>query len=66
MTAIDPDAPEGAIFRRPRLEDFSDDAGFDAAVASVSLHHVEALDAAVTTIAGLLRPGGLPVLEEFA
>ena len=66
VTAIDPRAPEGPIFRRTHLEDFFDDVGFDAVLASVSLHHVEALGAAVHKLAGLLRPGGLLILEEFA
>jgi SAM-dependent methyltransferase len=66
MTAIDPRAPDGEIFRATRLEDFDDADGFDAVVASVSLHHVESLDAAFAKIAGLLRPDGILVLEEFA
>jgi SAM-dependent methyltransferase len=66
MTAIDPRAPAGAIFHATRLEDFDDDEGFDAVVASVALHHVESLDAAFAKIASLLRPGGVLVLEEFA
>jgi SAM-dependent methyltransferase len=67
VTAIDPEAPEGAIFRRVALEDFeADDGSFDAVVASVSLHHVHDLDAAFDKIAALLRPGGVLLLEEFA
>ena len=66
VTAIDPEAPEGAIFRRTRLEEFFGESGFDAVVASVSLHHIDAVDAAFDKIVSLLRPGGLLVLEEFA
>jgi SAM-dependent methyltransferase len=66
VTAIDPNAPEGAIFRRERLEDFVDDVGFDATLASLSLHHLKHLGPALDRIAGLLRPGGLLVLDEFA
>ena len=66
VTAIDPKAPEGPIFRRTTLEDFADDGAFDAVAASVSLHHVEDVGAAVAKITGLLRPRGLLVLEEFA
>ena len=67
VTAIDPEAPEGPIFRRVTLEDFIDDGGgFDAIVASVSLHHVHDLDAAFDKVAALLKPGGVLVLEEFA
>jgi SAM-dependent methyltransferase len=66
VTAIDPKAPDGAIFRTTRLEDFDDADGFDAAVASVSLHHVESLDDAFAKVASLLRPDGTLILEEFA
>ena len=66
VTAIDPRAPDGPIFRQVGLEEFLDEDGFDAVVASVSLHHLERLDAAVDRIAQLLRPGGLLVVEEFA
>jgi SAM-dependent methyltransferase len=65
MTAIDPEAPDGPIFRRTRLEDFTD-GDFDAVLASVSLHHVEDLGAALDRIVELLRPQGLLILEEFA
>jgi SAM-dependent methyltransferase len=66
VTAIDPNAPDGPIFRRVTLEQFSADAPYDAVVASVSLHHVEALDLAFERLASLLRPGGTVVVEEFA
>jgi ubiquinone/menaquinone biosynthesis C-methylase UbiE len=66
VVAIDPQAPDGAIFRQTRLEDFADEDGFDAVVASVSLHHLADLDAAFDKIAGLLREGGVLVVEEFA
>ena len=66
VTAIDPRAPEGAIFRRLTLEEFDDELGFDAVVASLSLHHVESLGAAFDKVASLLRPGGTLVLQEFA
>jgi SAM-dependent methyltransferase len=66
VTAIDPEAPDGTIFRRVTLEEFSDAAPYDAVVASLSLHHVEALDTAFEKLAAVLRPGGTLVLEEFA
>jgi SAM-dependent methyltransferase len=66
LTAIDPDAPTGAIFRRVTLDDFSDEGRFDAVVASVSLHHLPRLDAAMRKIESLLDPGGVLVVEEFA
>ena len=67
VTAIDPRAPEGAIFRRLTLEEFDDElVGFDAVVASLSLHHVESLGVAFDKVASFLRPGGTLVLQEFA
>ena len=67
VTAIDPDAPDGAMFRRMRLEEYEAEAGsFDAVVSSVALHHVPDLDAATARIEGLLRPGGRLVLAELA
>jgi len=66
VTAIDPRAPQGSIFRRERLEDFGGDQLFDAVVASLSLHHVADLAVAVDKLARLLEPGGLLLLDEFA
>jgi SAM-dependent methyltransferase len=66
VTAIDPRAPEGPIFRRARIEEFSDPSRFDHVVASLSLHHVEDLGVALSNIANLLRPGGSLVVVEFA
>jgi SAM-dependent methyltransferase len=66
VTAIDPRAPEGEIFRRERLEDFDGDRRFDAIVAGLSLHHVADLGVAIDRIAGLLEPSGLLLLDEFA
>jgi SAM-dependent methyltransferase len=66
VIAIDPEAPDGPHFRRVSLEDFTDPAPFDAVVASRSLHHVDDLGVALDRIVGLLRPGGVLVLNEFA
>jgi SAM-dependent methyltransferase len=66
VLAIDPRAPEGPPFRQARLEDLDDPGPFDAVVASLSLHHVVDLDAAVGRMAALLRPCGWLVLEEWA
>jgi SAM-dependent methyltransferase len=65
VLAIDPDAPEGSIFRRSTLEELDDAGPFDAAVATYSLHHIERLDPALDRIASLLQPHGKLVLEEF-
>ena len=40
-------------------------ASFDAAVAVVSLHHVEPLDESCRRLAELVRPGGRLVVDEF-
>jgi SAM-dependent methyltransferase len=66
VTAVDPRAPAGEIFVQTRLEDFEDPSGFDAVVASVSLHHVHDVGGGLDRLVELLRPGGLLVLEEFA
>src|SRR5918998_551621 len=47
VVAIDPDAPEGPIFRRTTIEEFDDPGPFDAVVASRSLHHVHDLGGAL-------------------
>jgi SAM-dependent methyltransferase len=65
VVAIDPKAPEGAIFRRTTLEELDEPGPFDAAVASYALHHIETLDRAIDRIADLLTPGGMFVVEEF-
>jgi ubiquinone/menaquinone biosynthesis C-methylase UbiE len=66
VTAIDPQAPEGPIFRRTRIEEFTDPAQFDHVVAILSLHHVEDLGMALSNMADLLRAGGTLVVVEFA
>jgi SAM-dependent methyltransferase len=66
VTAIDPRAPEGSIFRRVRIEEFSEPGGFDHVVAILSLHHVEDIGGALDKISGLLRAGGIFVVVEFA
>jgi SAM-dependent methyltransferase len=66
VTAIDPRAPDGLIFRKISLEEFSDERGFDAVVASVSLHHIHDLGAALDRIAGFLPAAGPFVVEEWA
>ncbi|MGH2757236.1 MAG: class I SAM-dependent methyltransferase [Actinomycetota bacterium] len=66
VTAIDPNAPEGAIFRRASLEDFSTEQRFDAVIASRSLHHIPDLAAGLRKIHSLLDQGGMLILNEFA
>jgi SAM-dependent methyltransferase len=66
VVAVDPEAPEGPLFRRVRLEDFDDPGAFDAVVAARSLHHVDDLATALERIAALLNPAGVLILDEFA
>jgi SAM-dependent methyltransferase len=66
VTAIDPDAPEGAIFQAATLEEFDDPGRFDAVVASRSLHHIPDLAGALSKIQRLLVPGGRIVVVEHA
>jgi SAM-dependent methyltransferase len=66
VTAIDPRAPEGPIFRRLGIEEFAEPGPFDHVVAILSLHHVEDLAGALDKMAGLLREGGTLVVVEFA
>ena len=66
VIAIDPRAPEGAIFRRVGIEEFSEPGGFDHVVAMLSLHHVEDIGVALDKMSGLLRVGGTLIVVEFA
>jgi SAM-dependent methyltransferase len=65
VLAIDPGAPEGAIFRRVRLEDLDDPGPFDAVVASWSLHHIHDLAAGLDRVRGLLGSDGRFILDDF-
>jgi SAM-dependent methyltransferase len=66
VVAIDPEAPDGEIFRRTTIEAFDDPGPFDAVVASRSLHHVEDLGGMLDKLVRLLGEGGPLVLNEFA
>lgn len=63
VVAIDPEAPDGPIFRRTTVEDFDDPGPFDAVVASRSLHHVHDLGAALDKVLRLLS--GPLVVDDF-
>jgi hypothetical protein len=60
---IDPQAPEGPLFRRTTIEAFDDPGPFNAVVAARVLHHVDPLDAAVDKLAHLAP---LLIVDEFA
>jgi SAM-dependent methyltransferase len=63
VTPIDPAAEPGSPVRPLALIDV--DGRFDAAVAVVSLHHVDPLEASCAHLARLLVPGGVLVLDEI-
>ncbi len=63
VLAIDPDAPEGPLYRRVTLEELDDPGPFEAVVAGRVLHHVQPLDSALDKLAGLAP---LLILDEFA
>ena len=63
VLAIDPDAPEGPIFRQTTIEELDDPGPFDAVVAVRSLHHVNPLGEALEKLA---RLAPLIVVDEFA
>jgi SAM-dependent methyltransferase len=64
VIAIDPEAPEGPIFRRTTIEAFEESGRFDAVVASLSLHHVHDLGGALDKLVRMLR--GPLILNEQA
>jgi SAM-dependent methyltransferase len=66
VVAIDPVAPEGAIFQAVSLEEFADPARFDAVVASRALHHIHDLAGALSKLQRLLMPGGRLIIVEHA
>jgi ubiquinone/menaquinone biosynthesis C-methylase UbiE len=63
VVAVDPEAPEGPIFRRTTIEELDEPGRFDAIVAAFSLHHVEDLDAVLDKLRRLLD--GLLIVDEF-
>jgi SAM-dependent methyltransferase len=59
-------ADRAALVRPVALLDLREPpASFDAAVAVVSLHHVEPLEPSCERLAALVRPGGRLVVDEF-
>jgi SAM-dependent methyltransferase len=63
VTAIDPAAePDGPVHPLALIEA---DGRFDAAVAVVSLHHVDPLEASCAHLASLLAPGAVLVMDEI-
>jgi SAM-dependent methyltransferase len=65
VLAIDPAATDGPVVPVALLDLEAPPASFDAAVAVVSLHHVEPLEPSCAQLAALVRPGGTLVVDEF-
>ena len=63
---VDPEAPEGSDYQRVEFEQYEPQHLVDCVVASLSLHHVADLDAALDRLKDLLVPGRVLVVVEFA
>src|SRR5689334_17297733 len=64
VVAIDPAGGDGVV--QIHLHELDEpDESFDAAVAVVSLHHVEPLPQSIDRLAALLQPGARLVVDEF-
>jgi len=63
---VDPEAPEGAAFRRAPFEDLDRLDPVDVVVASLSLHHVRDQAQVLDRIAEILVPGGRLIAIEWA
>jgi SAM-dependent methyltransferase len=63
---VDPEAPEGPNYQRTEFERYDPPWPVDCVVASLSLHHVADLDAALDRVKDLLVPGGALVVVEWA
>jgi SAM-dependent methyltransferase len=64
-TGVDPEAPEGAAYRRAAFEGYRPERPADAVIASVSLHHVDDPGAALDHVADILRPDGAVIVVEW-
>jgi SAM-dependent methyltransferase len=62
---IDPEAPEGAAFRRVSFEQSALPERIDAAIACTSLHHVADPGAVLDTILTKMGPEGVVVVVEW-
>jgi SAM-dependent methyltransferase len=65
-TGIDPEAPEGAGYRRIEFERYRAPQPADAIVACTSLHHVADLGQVLDLTAAALVPDGVLVVVEWA
>jgi SAM-dependent methyltransferase len=65
VMAIDPAASTPGVLPVALLELDAADGSFDAAVAVLSLHHVEPLEESCARLAAAVRPGGRLVVDEM-
>jgi SAM-dependent methyltransferase len=65
VLAIDPEATTEDVLPVPLADLDEPESSFDAAVAVVSLHHVEPLELSCARLAHVLRPGAPLVIDEF-
>jgi SAM-dependent methyltransferase len=65
VVAIDPASGADNVRPVPLHELSEPPDSFDAAVAVLSMHHVEPLPESCRRLAGVIRPGGTLVLDEF-
>ncbi len=65
VVAIDPASEQPSVLPVSLNDVNAPDASFDAAVAVLSLHHVEPLEASCRRLGRLVRRGGTLVVDEF-
>jgi SAM-dependent methyltransferase len=65
VVAVDPEAPDGPIFRRTTIEELDEPGPFDAAIASFALHHVADLDIVLDKVVGPLAPSAVVIVDEY-
>lgn len=65
IVAIDPEATTADALPLPMIELDEPEASFDAAVAVISLHHVDPLDESCAHLAHVLLPGAPLLVDEF-
>jgi SAM-dependent methyltransferase len=65
ITAIDPASAQPDVLQVALAELDAEPAGFDGAVAVLSLHHVEPLSESCRRLADAMRPGAPLVIDEF-
>jgi 2-polyprenyl-3-methyl-5-hydroxy-6-metoxy-1,4-benzoquinol methylase len=65
VRAIDPRGGVPGVEEVALIDLDCPDESFDAAIAMLSLHHVEPLDESLARLARAIRPGGLLLVDEF-